>query len=282
MNNSIPLASFEFLSKESLDPTLKCTLCSEPLEIPWAHIMCDKVFCKKCLEKAKFLCTSCPISQKFEFFEVKASSLLNSLGNLLIICNNCNTSMKRAEFESHIKFCNNTKKLEESNDNKIFGVKEEEPKSNTILSEKPLKRTFHELCDDTKTMDLVNCPLECGKKILLCEESLHYLECSEIKVKCRASSQGCTAFLTRKEMNEHIQDCDFVKLSKFLEEIEPKTAQFLDDILKMEEKNNSKQHYPYISAFVNKVKNNFKHSKKMIIKKMKNYYDSFNNNVKNE
>lgn len=280
--NSIHTSSFEFLSKESLDSSLKCNLCSQPLETPWAHIMCDKVFCKECIEKAKFICPSCPISKKFEFFEVRASSLLNLLGNLFIICKNCNTSMKRVDFENHLKVCNNTKKLEENNDNKIFGFKEEELKTNGDLPEKTLKRTFQEFNNNTKT-DLVDCPLECGKKILLCEESNHYLDCAEIKVKCEANSQGCTAFLKRKEMNEHIKECDFVKLIKFLEEIEPKTAQFLDDILKMEEKNNKKQqHYPYISAFVNKVKNNFKHSKKMIIKKMKNYYDSVNNNIKSE
>lgn len=263
----------EYVNENLIESSLKCILCKRPLSEPWTHILCEKLFCRKCIEEANFVCSNCPNSNKFEFFEVKVSGLINSLNELFVICTLCGKQMKRIEFENaHKSSCQNATLSKTKETAKIPNNSQE----NSF--EMIHKRKFSEFSNENQINDLVNCGLGCGEEIHFSRESQHLAVCPEKNVKCEASCYGCTQSFKRKCVKEHAGQCDFVKALRFFEGFDPKMNDFFEKILKMEEeKTENKKGYPFISSFLNKIKKEMKYTKKLVLKKMKNYYDSLNN-----
>lgn len=276
---------YSFLHEDTISIDLKCTICLKPFQVPWTHATCNQIFCFSCISDAKFICPTCQTNDKSEFFLLKIKAIDNLLSLLDIKCQICLKTMKKAEFENHqlvclskCSFCEVFFPLKVLKDHIKECQEEIVLFSSSNNNKNVLKRKFHEIynIDECEPKEMI-CPYGCNKKI---NKNNHDEICSERIVECEAQSFGCLEKVKRKDLKEHLNKCDFIGILKFYDEIKEITHEYFSNILKLDmnppTEETQKRIYPYISAFVNKMNKSLKQNKKLVLKKMKNYYDSLN------
>ena len=114
MSIPIPITSFEYMDKASIDKDLNCEYCNNPLVDPLST-PCKHTFCRACIEakikKTGGACAKPKCKNKAITLEnlspVTERIVLNMLDRLLVKCTSCGTSnIQRGAFEKHAtKLC---------------------------------------------------------------------------------------------------------------------------------------------------------------------------------
>lgn len=111
---------YEYINEDTIKDELKCIICTQPFQSPVSSY-CKHTFCRSCIETWIQQNNSCPICRhplEAQSIATNTASniLLNQLDSLLVRCLKCNdASIKRANFDAHLRRCSKKKTRKTSN-----------------------------------------------------------------------------------------------------------------------------------------------------------------------
>ncbi|CAM4791319.1 unnamed protein product [Rotaria magnacalcarata] len=103
---------YDYMKDDSIDPELKCPLCTLPFQSPVASATCGHTFCQVCISQWMTRQATCPICRTMtsakEFRPISTRIVLNQLERLLVRCKRCNqANIQRGDIHEHEKRCPN-------------------------------------------------------------------------------------------------------------------------------------------------------------------------------
>lgn len=207
----------------AIDENLICPICRVALVAP-VITNCDHVFCQKCLVQAHALNPVCPVDRlplKLVSETRTAPKIVhNQLDSLQVRCPNssrgCGLVVSRCLVENHVaRYCDKTL------------VPCPHPSCDKPVARKDVgKGCLHydvecEYCEQVKQkVDLDDhqdneCPNR-KKRCELCDAEFvrhrqdeHTKECPEAEIPCKFTSLGCQLMVSRKQLEEHIHECEY-------------------------------------------------------------------------
>lgn len=92
---------FEWKQEETINRSLFCCICIQPLQDPVMHSVCLTMVCKGCGEKNE---NKCPVCRQSCVFTPTIPKVIPSMiADLIVSCKTCGQEMKREKIENHWK-----------------------------------------------------------------------------------------------------------------------------------------------------------------------------------
>lgn len=103
--NQEPLKFLQPLNQQMLDENFTCSICTEYVTEPLSCSECNKLNCKKCLERYLPQNPACPNCRKPHSKDKIDLTLNNILNDSFWQCKNCNQTFKHSERMGHRVTC---------------------------------------------------------------------------------------------------------------------------------------------------------------------------------
>ncbi|KAK7980053.1 hypothetical protein PG989_012510 [Apiospora arundinis] len=222
VSSAVDLRALEY--EGNVDENLICPICRVALVAP-VITNCDHVFCQKCLVQAHTLNPVCPVDRqpllKLSTETRSAPKLItNQLDNLTVRCPNrlrgCDLVVARSLVENHVsRYCDKTL------------VPCPHPSCDKTIARQDLgKGCLHyevtcEFCEqsiqkaDLETHQDMECPNRkkdcelCSAEFVRSKQEEHTKECPEVEVTCKFAPFGCNREMSRRQLEEHCERCDY-------------------------------------------------------------------------
>ncbi|GAA5837872.1 hypothetical protein JCM11251_004684 [Rhodosporidiobolus azoricus] len=220
---------------DPVPPSLECPICRQSLQNP-VLTPCDHLFCHACLSRALELHPTCPIDRtRIQEAECRRPPrvVAELLDDLRVRCEECETEMRRGDWEAHAERCRRRRETEADVAERMSDtplVPNAAVDSCDVTSLSLLRTSDADERRSSPCTDDASPCVYCSLPILSSSRPSHLLTCPLIPVPCPYAAFGCPFRYPRSSLPvEHLDsgECAYEPLKEGLEKAREKweTAQ---------------------------------------------------------